>query len=104
MNPVLLKYLKTVAIVAADFFAAWAVTRRMPRQFAWFRSQTTRIFLFLTGTGALLVAGIGRLGWAIQSWSGQSSSEHLDQGIFFILSVGGTFLLVLDYFLVKDSK
>jgi hypothetical protein len=44
-----------------------------------------------------LVAGIGRLGWPIQTWSGDSQAERLDQGVFLFLSLLGTFLVVFEY-------
>jgi hypothetical protein len=104
MDMVIIYYLKAAGIVVADFIAAWAVARCVGKRCGWIRSQPAKVLLFSVGTGALLVAGIGRLGWPIQTWSGESSSEHLDQCIFFLLSMGGTFLLMLEYFLPKESS
>jgi hypothetical protein len=49
------------------------------------------------------VAGIGRLGWSIQTIGGKSPPERLDQAIFFALSLSGTFLLVYDFFVGQLS-
>jgi len=62
-----------------------------------------RLWLFLIGTGLLLVAAIGRLGWEIQTWSGKTPKEKLDKTLFWIFSVSGTFLLIFDYCLGNPS-
>jgi hypothetical protein len=57
-----------------------------------------RTACFLVGSALLLVVGIGRLGWSIQTIDGHSPPERLDQVLFLILSLAGTFLLVFEYF------
>ena len=52
---------------------------------------------FLLGTGLLFVAGIGRLGWSIQSIRGTTPPEQLDQWIFRVLSLFGTFFLIYHF-------
>jgi hypothetical protein len=42
---------------------------------------------------------VGRLGWDIQTIKGHSPAERLDQGIFWTLSLMGTLLLVVDFFM-----
>lgn len=104
MDVVIFNYIKAAVIVVGDFGAAWAFARWARKRLPLFRSKAIRVILFLVGTGALFVAGIGRLGWDIQTWSGSSPAERLDQSIFIILSAVGTFLLMLDYFAGKEEK
>jgi hypothetical protein len=105
MKTVILNYFKTAVIVAIEFllawvFAKWVICRYYPR----FASKMTKLVLSLTGTGVLLVAGIGRLGWQIQTFAGTTPPECLDQAIFLVLSLCGTFLIVLGYFVDTNSN
>jgi hypothetical protein len=100
MKEVIFNYLRTTIYVALDFFIAWLLAVRLiARKYPQLASKRIKLFLFLIGTGALLIAGIGRLGWAIQTFDGNTPPERWDQTIFLVLSLGGTFLLVLDLFM-----
>jgi hypothetical protein len=55
-----------------------------------------RAVYLIVGTSFLLVAGIGKLGWSIQTWDGNAPAESLNEWIFLILSHIGTFLLFID--------
>lgn len=50
----------------------------------------------IIGVGLLLVATIGRLGWSIQTFDGNTLGEKLNIWIFWIISCLGTFLLFVD--------
>lgn len=89
-----------VGIFAIAFVAAWFTVRKVP-------SLTTPLAhttIFLVGTGLLLVAGIGRIGYPLQTFDGNTPAERLDGIIFWVLSVVGTFLLVYDFALAKLSR
>ncbi len=58
-----------------------------------FLSRRNRLLFLIVGTGLLLVAGIGKLGWSIQTWDGETSAEKLNDCIFWIASYIGTFFL-----------
>jgi hypothetical protein len=103
MSQVLARYgLSLVAVTAAvvvGLVLAWAAN-------TWFRPHISAIrpWAFILGVGLLLVAGIGRLGWDIQTWGGESPPERLDTWIFWILSSAGTVLLIVDYALAKSAE
>lgn len=102
MSGVVFNYLRAGLYVAIEFVFAWALVTFLLGKYSLWRSDRTRLLLFLFGTGGLLVAGIGRLGW--QTIGGSSPAETLDQGIFLVLSLSGTFLLLLDYFLTRARR
>jgi hypothetical protein len=103
MKSVVYNYLMIGFYVLIEFTCAWAlVTFGLGKYRVWVADQM-RLRLFLLGTGLLLVAGIGRLGWPIQSIGGSSPAEKLDQAIFLALSLFGTFLLLLDFFLSRSK-
>lgn len=90
-------YLLAAIYVVLDFAlawaAAWVATRKAPN----LASSRYRTVAFVFGSALLLIAGIGRLGWSIQSLGGVSPPEALDRSIFLGLSLVGTFLLVMEY-------
>lgn len=104
MADVVQRYVLTAAIVAAIFGVAALSARYVARNHPKLASPVVRCAAFLIGTGMLLVAGIGRLGWEIQTFDGQTAAECLDQTIFWILSVVGTGLLVYDFFASRSSR
>ncbi|MBN1795812.1 MAG: hypothetical protein JW804_03995 [Sedimentisphaerales bacterium] len=61
--------------------------------------------LLVLGTCLILIAGIGKLGWSIQTIGGNSIFEKLNNGLFWCLSHLGTFLIFLSIFisLVKNE-
>lgn len=105
MLTVVINYIKVAGIVGFEMFLAWALVSQIivPR-FPRLTTDNAKRVLFLIGTGALLVAGIGRLGWDIQTWSGNTPPEKLDDFIFWTLSLVGTFLLLLDFFITQYKK
>jgi hypothetical protein len=82
-------------IIAILIARALAKKRSIPRS-PKFTSRRVNL-LFLVGTGALFVAGIVRLGQ--RTYDGKSTPEILDQVFFWILSIGGIFCLLLDFFI-----
>jgi len=104
VSGVVFNYLRAGLYVVVEFVFAWGLATFFLGKYSLWRSDRTQLVLFLFGTGILLVAGIGRLGWPIQTLGGNSPAEKLDQGIFLLLSLSGTFLLLLDYFLSRTRK
>ncbi len=47
------------------------------------------------GVGILLWATLAKQGWSLQTWGGNSQAEKLDQWVFCILYLIGSFVLVL---------
>jgi hypothetical protein len=87
-----------------DFGAAWALAFFANRKCQFLVSDFVRCSTFLVGSGLLLIAGIGRLGWYIQSFGGETSPESLDKTIIIALSLFGTFLLIYNFALGKLKK
>jgi hypothetical protein len=97
MRHVVLIYLKSVGLVVAVFALAGLVAQFAATKWPKLCRGWFRVVAFLLGSGLLLAAGIGRLGWSIQTWSGDSQAERLDQFIFLFLSLLGTFLMTFEY-------
>jgi hypothetical protein len=91
---VIKKYLITALAVSGNIVLAWAVSRTLATPM----TRGCHLALLGIGTGFLLVAGIGRLGWAIQTLGGESPAEILDRRLSVALSHIGTFALALDFF------
>ncbi len=98
MSEVILNYFKTIALVGVIFLIAWITARKAQIRTPSLCRGKARRACFLVGSAFLLVAAIGRLGWSIQTIDGHSPPERLDQVLFLILSLVGTFLLVFEYF------
>jgi hypothetical protein len=92
---VVLKYGKAMVAVAVNIGLAAILAHLAGRAV----SRGIHLALLSVGAGLLLAAGIGRLGWAIQTIGGTSPPEVLDRRIFTALSHVGTFLVALDLFL-----
>jgi hypothetical protein len=104
MSRVIQNYLWTALVVTLALSSAYWASWFIAREFSPTEVDRGRQIAFAAGTAMLLVAGIGRLGWNIQTYKGQSAAEKADRLIFWVLSVGGTFLLVLDFALSKPSR
>lgn len=104
MRGVVSNYLMTGLYVFIEFACAWAAVTFVLVKYRIWLADKTRLVFFLLGTGLLVVAGIGRLGWSIQTIGDRSATEKLDQTIFLALSFFGTFLLLLDFFLGRAGK
>jgi hypothetical protein len=96
MIEVLFHYAKTAIFVLVSaglaFLSAWILMLKIPQT----NTATIRTTLLLLGTSFLLVAGVGKLGWSIQTFGGDTIAENWNEGVFLFLSYGGTFLLFLD--------
>ncbi len=98
MAQVIYNYVKTFIYVLVDFGLAWFVAETIARRCPAFTRDRFPKTAFVLGSLFLFVAGIGRLGWPIQTIKGISSPEVVDGWIFWSLSLSGTFLILLDFF------
>ena len=94
---VVANYLLSALYVAMTFALAWLLAWLAMRNFPVLAGARARLIAFLLGSGFLLVAGIGRLGWSLQTYGGNTPPELLDQIIFWFLSFVGTLLLIYDF-------
>ena len=104
MTEVVARYIWTGLAVTMLLAVGMLLGRLVVLKFPRLAGQSIRSSAFLIGTGMLLVAGIGRLGWSIQSFDGNSGPENLDVTIFWCLSVLGTVLLVFDFAVGRYSN
>jgi hypothetical protein len=104
MAKVVAYYLKTLVGVLVVFGLAWFAARWASARAPVLCRDPARMVTFLIASALLLVAGIGRLGWDIQTPDGESPMEKLDQAIFFALSLVGTFLFVFEYIAGRLAK
>ena len=104
MGQVVLNYLKSFGLVVAVFVLAAVASRLAATRARCLCHGQIRVFAFLLGSGLLLVAGIGRLGWPIQTWNGESQAEGLDMDVFLVLSLFGTFLVVFEYLVGRFNE
>ena len=97
MKQVALNYVKSAGWVVAVFILAMLAARLASRKAQRLCRGRLRVVTFLLGSGFLFVAGIGRLGWQIQTWTSASQVETFDQNVFLTLSLLGTFLVAFEY-------
>lgn len=88
------------------FGFAWSLNKYANKlgwlgRFKWakFIIKNRQVVLMCLSSVFLLVAGIGGLGWAIQTYDGTTPAEKLNKYIFLVLSYVGTFLMFVDIFL-----
>lgn len=93
MNQVLLHYLKTFGYVLLNLMMAASAVHLLKVYLSCTIIQEFQGWLIILGTTSLLVAGIGRLSWSIQSWSGETTPEKLNNVLFYSFSHVGAFLL-----------
>jgi hypothetical protein len=103
MNNVIKNYFKNILIVGILLFVLKFLVDYLADVFTFLLSAKIRLIIFFVGTWMLLVATIGRLGWHIQTWDGNSPAESLDKILFWLFAVVGTAFIIADYFLVLKN-
>lgn len=63
------------------------------------KEETLTPILYALATLLFVSAGIGRLGWEIQTWNGNTPEEKLNKWIFLVSTGLAGFLLFVAYFL-----
>ena len=96
MPKVLLHYLKTFGYVILNLMMAASTVHVLKVYLSCSLTQEFQGWLIIIGTTFLLVAGVGRLGWPIRSWGGETPREKLDEILFYSFSHVGAFLLFFD--------
>lgn len=98
MKNVISHYSWTLLYAVIVFFLAFIVSFVIRIYYKRFITRKLRIILLALGTLCLLVAGIGKLGWhsGITTWDGGSTAENLNEIVFWVLSIMGSFCIFLD--------
>ena len=99
MSKVIFHYFITAVSVVGNIACAWVVHSLIRKRFRKLIVDRNLVALLIISAGFLLLAGIGKLGWSIQTYGGETSLEKLNNCLFLILSHIGTFLLFLHIFL-----
>ena len=116
LRTVIQHYINTFVGVAINilfaFGLAWLLKYKCANRFVrldrskWAKSvvEKRQVILVCLGSALLLVAGIGKLGWSIQTYGGTTPAENLNERIFLVLSHLGTFLIFVDISLTALNK
>jgi hypothetical protein len=96
LTTVIFHYFYAFILVAATSICALLFIRFSRSKCPKLINKHIRLIYLIVGTGFLLVAGIGKLGWSIQTFGGNTPAERLNEWIFLFLSLFGTFLLFID--------
>ena len=99
MNVVLQHYLIASLTVVINFSIASVVAWLMEWKDPHIGILRNKFIIIIIGTIILLIAAIGKLGWSIQTWNGNTSIEQLNNQIFWILSHLGSFLIFFEIML-----
>ena len=94
MRPIYRALAISFALVAAVSAVTWWLGGYL---YAMRGPCTQKVYALLQcgGVGILLWATLAKQGWNIQTWGGESVGEKVDQWVFRVLCVVGSFLLVL---------
>ena len=93
---VIFHYFYTFVSVAVNFIVALLFVCFSRSKYPKLINKHIRLVYLIVGSGFLLVASIGKLGWSIQTYGGNTPAERLNEWIFLFLSRIGTFLLFID--------
>ena len=90
-------YAKALIHVAVNLSVSFAVATAIGRVPTFRPSRRIELLFSLAGRVVLLVAGLGKLGWSIQTWGGNSPIEVLNGWVFLGLSHLGMFLVFTEW-------
>jgi hypothetical protein len=97
MPEVWLSYAKALGHITCNFLLAFSLVFVFHRYSALHPSHWAQSLLTLGGTFCLLTAGLGKLGWAIQSWGGTTPPEVLNHNLFLVISHVGMLLIFTEW-------
>jgi hypothetical protein len=104
MSKVLFYYSITATSVLINITFAWITAKFIiSKRSKWIKKKRLTALL-VTGTGILLWSAIGRLGWSIQTWGGNSAREWFNIILFWCFSHVGTFLILTHIFISYLKK
>ena len=84
----------SLVLVLLVIFLGWVTGHALNRIVGPPSQATARLILY-SGIGTLLWATLGKCGWSIQSFKGTTLPEQVDDFLFRVLYLVGSFLLVL---------
>lgn len=90
---VFLHYFYYLLYIVIDFFVALGFARLLKSKCPKLLTEKNLAILLIVSSGILLLAGIGKVGWSIQTFSGTTQPENVNNYIFQGLSFFGGFLL-----------
>ena len=96
LTTVIFRYFYIFIQVAVNFIFAFLFVRFSRSKCPKLINKHIRLVYLIVGAGFLLVASVGKSGWSIQTYGGNTPAERLNEWIFIILSHIGTFLLFID--------
>ena len=97
MSQVWLNYAKVIGFIGSNFCLALAVSWFLRSKLAFEPSARVHALVILAGTAFLLVAGLGKLGWTLQTWDGNTPPEQLNDLLFRIFSYLGMFFVFFEW-------
>lgn len=97
MKEVILNYLKTFGFIAIVFPPAFLTASFLKAKCSFLLTPKIHSIITLIGTVLLILAGLGKLGWSIQTASEQSQPEQLENAIFWVLTCSGMFIIFIEW-------
>jgi hypothetical protein len=96
---VLKHYIITLFWVLGNIGIAYISAKILQNYFSEYITEKKISIFLLIGLAIILTAGLGKLGWEIQTMSGTSPQESLNKIVFKIFSHIGTYILFTDLFI-----
>ena len=93
ITEVVLHWFHYALYILLDFALAYRVACFLKSKYPKLFTKKFLAILLIASSAILLVAGIGRLGWSIQTIAGKTAPEIVNNVIFLCLSYIGGFLL-----------
>lgn len=81
-------FLYVILVIVLVILLRWWWLGRVPL-------ASTKDWLQVAAVGLALLAALGRGGWEIQSWKGETVIERIDRGMYLIEQLGTAALLIL---------
>ena len=79
--------------IALDFAIAYRIANFIKSKYPKLITKKFLDILLISSSFILLYAGIGKVGWSIQTWAGDTTPENVNNAIFQVLTFLGGFLL-----------
>ena len=104
MRILICHYLKALAGLTGSVVAAWIVVTAMRRRGTKVLSAKLKLLIMGSATALFFLAGVGGVGWAIQTWAGDSPAESLNGILMFWFSVVATWMIFIDLFFTYHTE
>ena len=93
ISGVFLHWFHYLLFIALDFAIAYRIAYILKSKYSKLISKKFLDILLISSSFILLFAGIGKVGWSIQTWNGDTAPEIVNNVIFQVLTFFGGFLL-----------